>query len=84
MFLPRTFPDTNSNSVITVNGTCVQNASPSLNNNNSQNDNNLTLSLTPPSTFVCRADGTWQLVSLSKCECEKGYIPSLKSSLCTG
>lgn len=29
-------------------------------------------------------DGKWHIVGNSKCECDFGYIPSLKTGLCTG
>uniref|UniRef100_A0A915D610 receptor protein-tyrosine kinase n=1 Tax=Ditylenchus dipsaci TaxID=166011 RepID=A0A915D610_9BILA len=68
--LPRTLPSKDLNSVVSVAGKCVENASPSQDS-------------PAAATSICKADGTWQVIGGSKCECDPGYIPSLKTGLCT-
>jgi hypothetical protein len=40
--------------------------------------------LLAPPTAICKADGSWQVLGQTQCECSTGYIPSLKTGLCTG
>lgn len=34
--------------------------------------------------LLVKADGSWQVLGQTQCECSPGYIPSLKTGLCTG
>ncbi|KAI1720304.1 protein tyrosine kinase domain-containing protein [Ditylenchus destructor] len=73
--LPRTVP---SKDFVTVPAKCVENASPSATKGMTTSN-----AAVPAPTYICKSDGKWHQVSDSKCECNAGYIPSLKSGLCT-
>lgn len=81
IYLPRTLTPKDSNSMITVASKCVQNALPTL---IQEKEENSAFALIQPPMAICKADGTWHFVGNSKCECNPGFIPSLKTSLCTG
>uniref|UniRef100_A0A914DTB2 receptor protein-tyrosine kinase n=1 Tax=Acrobeloides nanus TaxID=290746 RepID=A0A914DTB2_9BILA len=69
VYLPRTISGKDVHSVVTVSGKCIKNASPT--NFSHQNP-----------TFICKSDGRWQSIGNVRCECDPGYIPSLKTGTC--
>lgn len=85
LHLLRTVTGRDAHSVVGVPGQCVPNAVPVLSSiphdNSEQTAQQLRL-LSPP-TAICKADGSWQVLGQTQCECSPGYIPSLKTGLCT-
>lgn len=65
---PRTVTGNESDSIISVSGSCVDNASPTADTNRSP-------------TYVCKGTGKWELPQ-GECECNAGYAPSSDFQSC--
>ena len=84
LFLPRVVTGRDAHSVVSVPSRCTDNASPVLLISPPQGQQPPSQMLSAP-TAICKADGSWQVVGQTRCECSPGYIPALKKAgHCTG
>lgn len=87
LHLPRAVTSREVHGVVSVQGRCSSNASPVtvLSQPNPQHNIRFHHSIPTMSapTAICKADGTWQVLGSTECACDPGYIPSLRTGLCT-